>query len=49
MYYVYVLRSQIDNGLYIGFTQHLEARVNKHNAGKNLATNPRKPFEFIFY
>jgi putative endonuclease len=33
MYYVYILRSQKDNSLYIGHTNNLARRVVDHNAG----------------
>jgi putative endonuclease len=49
MFYVYVLKSQKDRGLYIGFTKDLKKRVLEHNNGKNLSTKPRIPFELIFY
>jgi putative endonuclease len=49
MFYVYVLKSLKDNGLYIGFTSNLRQRLTEHNEGKSLATNPRKPFKLIFY
>lgn len=48
-YYVCILKSQIDKKLYIGFTEDLKARFKKHNDGLVLATNPRRPFELIFY
>lgn len=49
MYYVYVLKSKKDNGLYIGFTEDLKKRFAEHNSGNNISTLPRKPFELIFY
>jgi len=47
MYYVYVLRSQIDGKLYVGFTEDLKKRLMAHNAGKNLSTQTRKPLDLI--
>ncbi|OGB73643.1 hypothetical protein A3K24_02260 [candidate division Kazan bacterium RIFCSPHIGHO2_01_FULL_44_14] len=49
MYYVYVLRSQIDGKLYVGFTEDLKKRLIAHNSGKNLSTQTRKPLDLIFY
>ena len=49
MYYVYVLRSQIDGKLYVGFTEDLKKRLIAHNSGKNLSTQTSKPLDLIFY
>jgi len=38
-HYVYVLRSEKDKNLYIGYTTDLAKRVNKHNAKQNFSTN----------
>jgi len=48
-YYVYVLRSLRDDGLYIGSTRDLRARFRLHNDGAVRSTSPRRPFELIFY
>lgn len=47
-YCVYVLRSECDGDLYIGFTQDLTQRLAEHNAGKSPATAPRRPFVLLF-
>jgi putative endonuclease len=48
-YYVYVLQSLRDNGLYIGSTGDLRMRFRLHNDGAVRSTSPRRPFELIFY
>lgn len=48
-YYVYILQSQKDKSLYIGYTTDLKERFKKHNAGENLATKPFRPYNLIFY
>ena len=48
-YYVYILQSQKDKSLYIGYTSDLKKRFKKHNAGENLATKPFRPYNLIFY
>lgn len=48
-YYVYILQSQKDGSLYIGYTSDLKARLKKHNNGENLATRPFRPYKLIFY
>jgi len=48
-YYAYVLQSQKDQSLYIGYTSDLRKRFKEHNDGKNLATKPFRPYSLIFY
>jgi len=48
-YYVYILQSELDSSLYIGFTTDLRKRVQDHNLGKSLATRPFRPYHLIFY
>ena len=47
-YCVYVLKSQADGKLYIGFTTDLNRRLTEHIKGYSKATAPRRPFELIF-
>lgn len=47
-YCVYILFSQKDFLLYIGFSTNIEARVKKHNSGGNISTANRIPLELIF-
>ncbi|MEK9200846.1 MAG: GIY-YIG nuclease family protein [Patescibacteria group bacterium] len=49
MYYLYVLISESDNKLYIGFTPDLKSRLTKHNLGYVLATKNRRPLKLIYY
>ena len=49
MYYVYVLRSDRDSQLYVGFTENLEQRVSRHNSGDVLSTRSRRPLQLIFF
>lgn len=48
MYYVYVLRSERDEKLYIGSTNNVVRRLEEHNCGKLLVTRHRKPFKIIY-
>ena len=45
---VYVLKSQQDGLLYIGFTTDLHRRLTEHIRGLSDATAPRRPFDLIF-
>ena len=49
MYYVYILRSQVDEKPYIGYTMNLKNRMREHNNGEVISTKPRRPFNLIFY
>jgi len=48
-YYIYVLQSKKDGNLYIGFTPDLRSRFKKHNDGKVISTQYRRPLELIYY
>ena len=49
MFYVYVLQSQSDEGLYIGFSTDLRRRLKDHKEGKSFATSYRGPWCLIYY
>ena len=49
MWYVYVLRSEKDEKLYVGSTNDLKRRLSDHNAGNVESTAPRKPFVLLAY
>jgi len=49
MYYVYVLRSEKDRKLYVGYTKDLKVRIKMHNGGKVKSTRNRTPFKLIYY
>jgi putative endonuclease len=47
-YYIYILISQKDKKLYIGYTKNLSKRIEKHNSGGNKSTKNRRPLKLIF-
>ena len=49
MFYVYVLRSQMDAGFYIGYTIDLRTRLRQHKTGKSFSTARRNPWKLIYY
>jgi putative endonuclease len=49
MCYTYVLESAKDQNLYIGWTNDLKKRFEKHNLGKVFSTKTRRPFKLIYY
>jgi len=48
-YFTYVLQSRVDRSYYVGWTDDLELRLKKHNAGKVKSTANKKPFEIVYY
>ncbi len=48
MHYVYVLKSNKDNKLYIGCTENIENRLRMHNLGRVRSTKSRAPFELLY-
>ncbi|MDP2928321.1 MAG: GIY-YIG nuclease family protein, partial [Candidatus Omnitrophota bacterium] len=49
MFFVYVLLSKHDEGIYIGFTDNLDTRIKSHNGGFVSSTRNRRPLELIYY
>ncbi len=49
MYHVYVLQSESDAGLYIGFSTDLRQRLVHHEAGDSQATRHRRPWLLVYY
>ncbi len=49
MYYVYVLHSDFDHGLYIGYSTDLRRRLGEHCLGLSIATKHRRPWRLIYY
>ena len=49
MYYVYILKSQKSNWLYIGCTSNLKRRLEEHNSAKSYSTCKYLPINIIYY
>ncbi|OGG57396.1 hypothetical protein A2853_02675 [Candidatus Kaiserbacteria bacterium RIFCSPHIGHO2_01_FULL_55_17] len=49
MHYVYLLQSEKDGLLYIGYTSDLKRRFAEHNGGLSKATKSRTPFQLVYY
>jgi len=49
MFYTYVLQSEKNNGLYVGYTSNLKERLVEHNLGLNFSTKRYKPWKLIYY
>lgn len=48
-YYTYVLRSNRDKKLYIGWTDNLKERIYKHRKGLVIATRNRRPLKLVYF
>jgi putative endonuclease len=48
-FYVYVLFSFKDKGLYIGYSTNLQDRLQRHARGEVKSTTNRKPLKLIHY
>lgn len=49
MFYVYVIKSAVDNKLYVGYTNDLKRRILEHNENSNISTKYRTPFALVYY
>jgi len=47
MYYVYILKSLVNNRLYTGATNNLKRRIEEHNSGNSKYTKSTKPFVLL--
>ena len=47
-YYVYIIRSQLDNTLYKGSTSNVSARIADHNLGKSRYTSKKLPWKLVY-
>lgn len=47
-WYVYILKSLKDNGIYIGMSRDPEDRLKQHNKGKTVSTKSRRPFVMLY-
>jgi putative endonuclease len=49
MFYIYILKSQKDKRLYVGYTNDLRRRYQQHQLGNVKSTASRRPLELIYY
>ena len=49
MYYVYVLKSEINGDIYIGYSTDLRRRLKEHNDGRSTFTKVYRPWVLIYY
>jgi len=49
MFYVYILQSEKDKSLYIGFSSDLRKRLVTHNKNQVTSTKDKTPWKLIYY
>jgi putative endonuclease len=49
LHYVYILRSLSDGRYYVGTTQNLEERLERHNQGRSKYTRNFRPWELVHF
>jgi len=47
-YFVYIIKSLKDDTYYIGSTQDLSERMERHNQGRSTYTKSKRPWELVF-
>ena len=47
-YFVYIIESLKDGSFYVGSTQDLSKRMERHNRGRSKYTKSRKPWELVY-
>ena len=45
---VYILFSELDHQLYIGYSSDIVKRIKQHDSGQNISTKHRRPWKLIF-
>ena len=48
MVWVYAISSVVRNYIYVGMTKDVDARLARHNKGREKITKPDAPFQLIF-
>jgi len=49
MHYLYLLQSEVDQTVYIGFTEDLKRRLEEHNTGKTKSIKHKIPYKLKYY
>lgn len=48
MYFIYILKSEVDNTFYIGCTSNIDKRLKRHNLGLSRYTKSKKPWILVY-
>ena len=47
-YYVYIIQSERDRSYYVGSTQNLSNRLERHNQGRTKYTKSKRPWKIVY-
>ena len=47
-YYVYIIQSLSDRTYYVGSTQNVEDRIERHNQGRSQYTKTKRPWQLVY-
>ena len=47
-YHVYILQSTVDGSYYVGSTQDLNERLDRHNQGRSKYTKSKRPWQLVY-
>jgi putative endonuclease len=47
-YFVYIIESLKDGSYYVGSTQDLNERMERHNQGRSTYTKPKRPWDLVY-
>jgi putative endonuclease len=47
-YFVYIIQSLKDGTYYVGATQDLDSRLERHNQGRSQYTKSKRPWELVY-
>ena len=47
-YYVYIIQSLMDGSYYVGSTQDLSERLERHNQGRSQYTKSKRPWQLLY-
>jgi putative endonuclease len=48
-YFVYIIQSLADGTYYVGSTQDVDNRLERHNQGRSQYTKPKRPWQLVHF
>ena len=48
LFFTYILESEVDGSLYIGQTNSVEDRLDRHNKGYSKSTSTKRPWKLLY-
>jgi putative endonuclease len=48
MFYLYILKSELENWYYVGMTADIQKRLGQHNKGEVRSTKARRPYRVVY-